>query len=239
MDDIDIMGFGAHPDDIELFSGGLFLKMAAQNYNLMIVDLTKGEAGTRGSAAIRAEEMNKANKMLRLKERLNLGLPDGNVSVTPEAKQEIAKIIRKYKPKIIVAPFWEDRHPDHENASRLITESIHIASLQAFKLSNPCDPAWKPKMILYAPHHQFIGVRPSFVVDISNWIESKKQLIMNYSSQFYNPSSKEPETLISQSGFLSALEARARLYGELIGVEFAEPYIIKKAISIDDPVKYF
>lgn len=239
MGSVDVMGFGAHPDDVEFSSGGLFLKMAAQNYNLMIVDLTRGEAGTRGSAAIRAEEMNKASKILRLKERLNLELPDGNVSVTSEAKQEIARIIRKYQPKVIVAPFWKDRHPDHVHASTLVTEGINIASLQSFKLSNPGGNAWKPKITLYAPYHQFIGVTPSFVVDISDWMEEKIKLIMSYSSQFYNPSSKEPETLISKSGFLSGLEARARLYGELVGVEFAEPYIIKKSIHIDDPVKHF
>lgn len=241
IDNIDLLAFGPHPDDVELMSGGLLLKLAAKKYQLMIVDLTKGEAATRGTPALRDKAAKKASQLIGLKKRINLGLPDSRLFMLQngEVQQELAKIIRHYRPKIVIAPYWEDRHPDHVCTSKLVTEAIHLAGLSAFNFKKSIGSAWRPKTTLYAPIHEFFGIAPAFFVDISDWMDAKRKLILCYESQFYDANSKEPETIISKVNFLPSLDARARMYGSLIGVKYAEMYITKKPIIINDPIAYF
>lgn len=233
---MDLVGFGPHPDDVELTSGGLFLRMADQGYKTAIVDLTRGEAGTRGTPETRAAEAAKAASMLKVQERINLGLPDGEVMVTREAKREVARVVRALRPKMIVIPFWQDSHPDHANASRLVSEGAFIAGLRSLDI--PGEP-WRPKLALHAMYHQEKEFTASFVVDITKYMAAKLKVAECYASQFYNPNSTEPVTDISRPDFLKRIEARGRMCGDLIGVEFGEAYMSRYPVRIDDPVKHY
>ncbi|MFC1587566.1 bacillithiol biosynthesis deacetylase BshB1 [Planctomycetota bacterium] len=233
---MDLVGFGAHPDDVELTSGGLFLKMAAKGYKTAVVDLSRGESGTRGTPETRAKEAARAAEVMKLHDRINLGLPDGEMEPTREAKRSVAGIIRSLRPSVVVAPYWKDSHPDHVHASNIVTEGAFIAGLAALDI--PGEP-WRPKVILYAMYHQEHDFVPSLVVDISSQITAKHEVVKCYGSQLYNPESREQQTNISRPDFWARIEARARMFGDLIGVEFAEGFMVKHPLRIDDPVEHF
>lgn len=234
---LDIFAFGAHPDDVELTCSGLLIKMARKGYATGVVDLTQGELGTRGTPELRKAEAREAAKIMGLAVRENLGLPDGGITASPEAKCKVVEIIRCYQPEMMVLPYWEELHPDHQNASRLIFESSFLAGVEKFHPE--CEGAWRPKKIIYYLGRPGFEVRPSFIVDVSDVFEERLRAIRCYKSQLFNEKSEERSTDISAKDFLEHLADGARYYGVQIGVEYGEPYFCREIIAIGDPVAHF
>jgi N-acetylglucosamine malate deacetylase 1 len=231
---LDILAFGAHPDDVELFAGGTMAKMASLGYATGIVDMTRGELGTRGSAALRKQEADKSAHILGLKVRENLGLSDGDVPVTPQARLKVIRMLRKYRPQVVLTHYWDDKHPDHVNTSRLVSEAVHHSGLAKIKTG---QERYRPKTILYFKLPS--NVIPSFVVDISAHWEQKTGAIGAYRSQLFDPSSREPSTSLSRPDFLYHIESRHSYYGDLIGKAKGEAFYIKEILEVKDPVSYF
>ncbi len=231
---LDILAFGAHPDDVELFAGGTLAKMAALGYSTGVVDMTRGELGTRGTPAIRREEARKAATILRLKIRENLGLADGNVSVTAPARLKVIRILRKYCPRVVLTHYWDDRHPDHVNTSRLVAEAVHHSGLAKIRTG---QARYRPPVLLYFKLPTTIA--PSFVVDVSGHIQQRNAAIAAYRSQLFDPSSREPSTNLSKPDFLLHVESIHSYYGTLIGRSKGEAFHIKGTLEIEDLVSHF
>lgn len=237
--DIDVLAFGAHPDDVELGCGGTVAKLTAEGKRVVIVDLTAGELGSRGNAEIRLKEAEKAGKKLNLVERLNLGLPDGNIEQSRENIIKVIKIIRKYRPKaILVTPHFE-RHPDHESANRLVRTALFKSGLHKIETEldgKKQEPYRTRRLFAYMMSYQF-SRRPDFYVDISDYFEKKMEAIYCYASQVHIEGQKnenEPETRLSRPEFLLELEARARYFGTLIGVKYAEAFQSTEPVLVRD-----
>jgi N-acetylglucosamine malate deacetylase 1 len=229
---LDALFFAAHPDDVELSCGGTVIKLVKMGKKVGIVDLTKGELGTRGSAEIREREVRKANKVMGIQIRENLRLADGNIEENSENTLKIMKIIRQYAPKIVFHPYQRDRHPDHTHASNLVREAAFYSGLHKIKTEKegkPQEPHRPQKQFSYMQSYPF---EPSFVIDISEEFRKKMETIKCYSSQFYNPKSKEPSTFISGKNFLQFIEARAKSYGFQIGTNYGEPYYSDEKINL-------
>jgi bacillithiol biosynthesis deacetylase BshB1 len=231
---LDILAFGAHPDDVELFAGGTLAKMAALGYDAGVVDMTRGELGTRGTPARRKLEADKAAEILGLRVRGNIGLEDGNVTVTPESRLKIIRILRKYRPQIVLTHYWDDKHPDHVHTSRLVAEAVHHSGLAKIKTG---QARYRPPVIVYFKLPR--RLIPSFVVDISDHIQQRRAAISAYGSQLFDPSSKEPMTRLSQPDFLFHVESVHAYYGSLIGTRAAEAFHIKEVLEIQDLVRHF
>jgi bacillithiol biosynthesis deacetylase BshB1 len=231
---LDILAFGAHPDDVELFAGGTLAKMAALGYATGVVDLTRGEFGTRGTAQLRKQEARKAAEVLGLKVRDNLGLRDGNVLVTAEARLSVIRKLRMYRPQIVLTHYWDDRHPDHANTSRLVAEAIHHSGLAKIKTG---QERYRPKTLLYFKLPT--NIQPSFVVDVSDYTEQRNAAIAAYRSQLFDPASREPSTRLSQPDFLTHVESIHSFYGTLIGKSKGEAFYIKGVLEIPDLVRHF
>jgi bacillithiol biosynthesis deacetylase BshB1 len=230
---LDILAFGAHPDDVELHVGGTLAKMAARAYAVGVVDLTRGELGTRGSPAVRIREAKKAAQILGLKVRENLGLPDGDVRVTPEARLKVIRVLRKHRPMMVLAPHWDEAHPDHANAGKLVAEAAHHAGLAKIKTG---QDRFRPKAILYFMLPPY--VRPTFIVDISAHIEQREAAIRAHRSQLFDPA-REPDTYLSQPDFLYRVNAVISYYGTLIGRAKGEAFFMKVPPEIPDIVAFF
>ena len=231
---LDILAFGAHPDDVELFAGGTLAKMAALGYSTGVVDMTRGELGTRGTAARRRQEARNAAKALGLTLRENLGFPDGDVPITPSARLKVIRVLRKYCPSIVLTHYWDDRHPDHVNTSRLVTEAVHHAGLSKIKTG---QGRHRPKALLYfkIPTNMI----PSFVIDVSEHAEQRSAAIAAYRSQLFDPSSREPSTNLSQPDFLIHIENIHSFYGTMIGKKKGEAFHMKGVLEIQDLMSYF
>jgi len=229
-----MIAFGTHPDDVELFCGGTIIKMVKQGYKLAIVDLTSGELSTRGNVGKRKKEAEQASKILKIDIRENIGLPDGNLINSFKHRLKIIDILRKLKPRIVFIPYWADRHPDHENASKLLSDSCFYSGLSM--IESKYSP-YRPRHIIYYFHHQV--EKPTFVVDISKEFEIKMEAIKAYKSQFYNPDSREPKTYISDKSFMESIETRARYFGYQIGVDYGEPFFVKSVLKIDNLLNVF
>lgn len=228
---IDALFIGSHPDDIELTCGGTLCKLVKSGKKAGIVDLTKGELGTRGSVSQRKKEAEKSLKILGAKFRKNLGLKDGDIQNNYENRLKIIKIIREFQPEFVFAPYALDRHPDHINANKLITEAVFYSGLRKIKTGNQAE--FRPKKIFYYRHAYDIPI--SFIFDISDVFDTKMEAIKCYESQFYNPKIKnEPETFISRKGFLEDIVARAKFYGFKIGVEYGEPFFCYEVIKVNE-----
>jgi len=225
---IDALFIGAHPDDIEITSSGTLVKMIKSGLKAGILDLTLGELSTRGDVRTRKLETEAASKILGIKVRENLGLSDGEILNNRINRLKIIRIIRKYRPKIVFAPFSRDRHPDHINSSILIKESVFYSGLN--KIVTEGYNAFRPDKIFYFRHAYDLPI--SFIVDISDTYKIKMRAIKVYKSQFYNPKSKQPGTYISSKLFLKDVESRARFYGFKIGVEFGEPFYCDEPFNI-------
>ncbi len=227
---LDALFIGAHPDDIELTSAGTLLKLVKNGYRCGILDLTLGELSTGGNLSIRKKETEKATKILGIKIRENLCLPDGDIQNTMKNKIRLIRIIRKYKPEIIFAPYPYDRHPDHINASVLIRESAYFSGLLKLKVDNTTP--FRPKKVFYFSHAYDIPI--SFIIDISDTFKTKIKSIKAYSSQFYKPGIKEQyKTYINSKLFFKNLEAKARFYGFKIGVEYGEPFYSPEPLNLE------
>lgn len=227
--ELDVLAFGAHRDDIELTCAGTVLKLLNQGYKVGIIDLTAGEMGTRGTAEERQKEAEESTKVLGVFCRENLGIPDANIQINDENKRKVISAIRKYKPKVIFLPYWEDRHPDHVHASQLVSESAFLAGLS--KLYPEIPRHRIKKLIYYMCHYQF---EPSFVVDVTQYHEKKMKAIKCFRSQIYNPNYQGEPTYISSPEYIESIEVRSRYYGGLIGKKYGEPFLIREMIEIDD-----
>lgn len=218
---LEALFIGAHPDDIEITSAGTLLKFVQAGKKAGILDLTRGELSTRGTLKSRKAETQNASKILGVSVRENLGLADGNIENTYENRIKIIKIIRKYKPEIVFAPFTNDRHPDHIYTSEIVRDAVFYSGLKKIQTGNL--EAFRPKRIFYFRHAYDLPV--SVIVDISDVFNTKMKSILAYKSQFFNPENKsEPETYISSELFIKDIETRARFYGFKTGVEFGEPF---------------
>lgn len=230
---LDVIIFAAHPDDAELGMGGTICKLTNNGFKVGIIDLTKGELGTRGTPDIRQKEASQAAKILKLAIRENLNIRDGEIKMTKKNVMKVILSIRKYKPKIVFAPYEHDRHPDHSDANRLIKEAFFSAGLQKLKTFNKeaAQDAYRPSKIFY--YMQTYTFEPSFIVDISDTFELKMKGVKAFSSQFFDPKSKEPDTFISSPEFLNFIESRARFYGFQIGKKYGEPFYSDERLELD------
>jgi bacillithiol biosynthesis deacetylase BshB1 len=230
---LDLLAIAPHPDDVELTCGGTMIKMAQAGYRTGILDLTRGETGTRGTPETRLKEAARAGKIMGAKFRRNLGLPDARLNVTDEYKAAIAEIIREFEPHTVILPYWEGRHPDHYTAARLAYEACFVAGLKNYPLAGE---AFRPFKILYAA--AYADVRPTFAVDITKQYDRRRQAILAYASQFRPP---KPDRKSKVALPLDELEERmslqARHYGRMIGVKFAEGFVVKEVVQTDDVVK--
>ena len=231
---LDVLAFGAHPDDVELFAGGTLAKMAALGHATGVVDMTRGELGTRGTAGRRRQEAHRAAKVLGLKVRENLGLADGNVQVTPAARLKVIRMLRKYRPRIVLTHYWDDNHPDHVHTSRLVSEAVHHSGLAKIDTG---QERYRPGTLLYFKLPVY--VTPGFVVDVSDYSEQRIAAIRCYGSQLFDPSSDEPSTRLSHPDFLERVETIHAFYGTLIGKKKGEAFHLKGILEIPDPVRHF
>lgn len=230
---LDLLAIAAHPDDVELTCGGTLLRMAQQGYKTGILDLTAGEMGTRGTQDTRAKEAAKAAKILRVAWRGILGIPDSDVQASRENKLAVAAKIRELRPKTVILPYWQARHPDHYHASALGYEGCFLAGLKQLPIEGE---AYRPFKILYST--AYANTRPTFVVDITAQYERRKRSILAYGSQF------NPKVLQRRAGVhlgLDELEDEmnhlARHYGQMVGVKYGEPFLIKELMKVDDIVE--
>ncbi|WMN06823.1 bacillithiol biosynthesis deacetylase BshB1 [Marivirga arenosa] len=232
---LDILAFAAHPDDVELACSGTLAKHAEMGENVGIIDLTRGEMGTRGTPEKRMEEAAKSAEILGLKVRENLGFKDAFFKNDLEHQTEIVKKIRQYQPKIVLANAISDRHPDHGRASELLSESVFLAGLKQFETKDDkgnIQEAYRPSQVYH--YIQSIPIKPDFVVDVSEQWDKKMNSIKAFDSQFYKPGSEEPETYISSPRFMKMVEARAMEFGQIIGVDYAEGYTIERYLGVKD-----
>jgi bacillithiol biosynthesis deacetylase BshB1 len=233
MHKLDILAFGAHPDDVELGCAGTLLGAIAEGKKVGVIDLTKGELGTRGTISQRLSESQLASEVLGLSIRENLGMADGFFINNKEHQLIVIETIRRFQPSIIFCNAPEDRHPDHGRAASLIEEAAFLSGLEKIKTSHEgiAQEAWRPTQVFH--YIQARSLTPHFVVDISKHIEKKMESIMAYQSQFYNPNSNEPDTFISSAAFLEFVKGRAKELGQQIGVQYAEGFITKKILGIN------
>lgn len=232
MHKLDILAFGAHPDDVELGCGGTLLGAVAEGKKVGVIDLTKGELGTRGTVEQRLNEAQLASKILGLTIRQNLGMADGFFANDHAHQMLIVASIRHFQPSIIFVNAPEDRHPDHGRASQLVEHAAFLAGLTKIETTHNgiAQDAWRPTQVFH--YIQSRNLIPSFVVDISAHMDKKMESILAHSSQFYDPNSKEPETFISGTAFLEFVKGRAKELGQQIGVQYAEGFITKKLLGI-------
>lgn len=234
---LDLLAIAPHPDDVELTCGGTMIKMAEAGYATGILDLTRGETGTRGTPETRLREAARAGKVMGAKVRRNLGLPDAHLRVCDEYKTAIAEVIRELEPHTVILPYWEGRHPDHYTAATLGYEACFVAGLKNYALAGE---AFRPFKIIYAA--AYATVIPTFVVDITKEYERRRRAIFCYESQF-RPSKQELKSYRRSKVVLplDELEERmslaARAYGRMVGVRYAEGFVVKELFQIDDVVK--
>ncbi len=233
INEVDVLGVFAHPDDAELQVGGTLIKLKSLGYKTGVLDITRGEMGTRGTPEGRAEEAIEAAAILKLDVRENLELADGHVFVDDQSRASLVRALRKLKPKLIITHQIDDPHPDHDHLARLIRESARLASMGNYAKEDGTKRIAVPRVM----HNVFSrNVSPSFIVDISEFLEEKMEAIKAYRSQFYDPDSDEPETRLTNKRFLDDVENRSRYFGSLIGVEAGEPFYVREALNVEDPV---
>lgn len=236
---LDVLIFAAHPDDVELSMGGTVAKLTKDNFKVGIIDFTRGELGTRGTPEIRQKEAFQAAIHLKTALRENLDIPDGNVENNKENLLKVIMSIRKYRPKIVFAPYFNDRHPDHINTSKLVKEAVFYSGLPKIKTFDREVPqnTHRPEKLYY--YMQTYTFEPSFIVDISDTFEYKMKAMLAFESQFYNPKVNEPETFISKPGFINFIESRASFYGFKINKKYGEAFFCEENIelNINDELK--
>ena len=230
---LDILAFGAHPDDVELGCGATLAKEIFLGKKVGIIDLTKGELGTRGTVEIREKEANNAAKILGVCLRKNLGFADGFFINDKTHQLEVVKMIRKYQPTIVLLNAISDRHIDHQKASELVSNACFLAGLRKVEtiLEDKMQEAWRPLQVYH--YIQWDDLKPDFVIDISDFIDQKIKVVKAYDSQFYNPESNEPSSPISSKNFIESVRYRAQNLGRLIGVSYAEGFTAERYVAVD------
>jgi len=228
---LNILAFASHPDDVELSCSGTLALHASLGHKIGVVDLTLGELGTRGTVKTRQQEADQASKILGLQVRDNLGMPDGFFEYSKENILTVTACIRKYQPDIVLANAIKDRHPDHGRAADLIREACFYSGLEKIELNDEVKLLpWRPRAVYH--YIQSYYIKPDFIVDISDFWDTKIESIRAFKSQFHDPDSSEPETYISNPGFLEFLESRARMWGQIIGVEYGEGFTVNREMGI-------
>ena len=232
VEQLDILAFGAHPDDVELSCGGTIAKEVFSGKKVGIVDLTRGELGTRGSADLRDKEAKQAASILGVSIRENLGFRDGFFKNDEAHQLEIIKILRKYRPKVILCNAQTDRHIDHGRAASLVHDACFLSGLRKIEtlVDETAQKQWRPSQVYH--YMQWNNDPCDFVVDISKFIDKKMAAILAYASQFYHEKSKEPETPISSQQFLDSIQNRAADLGRVIGVGYAEGFTTQRQLAV-------
>jgi len=231
---LDVLAFSPHPDDAEMGCGGLLLKLKDCGYRTGIIDMTRAELSTNGDPETRAGETEEASRILKLDIRENLGLEDANIINDRTSRRKVIDSIRKYRPEMVLTPYHIDRHPDHENASKLLRDAIFISGLAKFETDMDF---YRPSIVLnYMLQYEF---RPGFIVDISDYYDEKSRAVAAYKSQFYSDTSKRVITHIASKHFFDIINSRHQCMGLKIKAEFGEPYYIESSIRVDDPIKFF
>lgn len=230
---LDILAIGVHPDDVELSCGGTILKHIALKKKVGILDLTRGELGTRGTPEIRTQEAKKAAKILGVSVREQLDMADGFFANDEKHQLQIIEIIRKYQPEIILCNAISDRHPDHGRAAKLVADACFYSGLIKIetKQGKKLQEAWRPKAVYHYIQDNFI--HPDLVIDITKQMDKKMEAILAFESQFYNPKSKEPATAISGPEFMEAVKAKNSIFGRTIGVRYGEGFTVSRAIGVN------
>lgn len=232
---LDILAIGAHPDDVELGCGATLAKEIANGKKVGIIDLTRGELGTRGTAETRDEEAKEAAKILGVAMRTNMEFADGFFVNDKHHQLELIKQIRKYKPELVFCNAIDDRHIDHGKGSKLVSDACFLSGL--LKIDTKCEDTdgwqdpWRPKAVYH--YIQWKNLTPDIAVDVSNYIDKKMEAVLAYKTQFYDPKSKEPETPISSKNFTDSIEYRARDLGRLTGVAYAEGFTVERLTVVD------
>ena len=229
---MDVLAFGVHPDDVELGCSGTILASIAEGKKAGIIDLTKGELGTRGSAEIRKEEAANAANILKVSIRENLEMADGFFQNDEKHQRKIIEVIRKYRPEVVLCNAVEDRHPDHGRSAQLVEDAAFLSGLRKIEtfVEGEIQKEWRPKYVFHYIQDRFL--HPDFIFDISDYMNEKLESVKCYKTQFFNPALNEPETYISSPEFFDSVKARAMMLGKRIGVKYAEGYITNKMIGI-------
>lgn len=230
---LDLLAFGAHPDDVELGCGGTIAKEVAAGKVVGIIDLTRGELGSRGSVEIRNSESAKASAILGVAVRENLDMRDGFFVNDEQHQLKVIQMIRKYRPEIVICNAINDRHSDHGKGSKLVSDACFLSGLIKIETiyNNEVQLPWRPKVVYH--YIQWNNIEPDFVVDISGFNKQRIDAIMAYSSQFYDPNSKEPETPIATKNFLESLNYRVQDFGRLIGKDYAEGFTSERYLAVN------
>ena len=229
--DVDVMAFGAHPDDIELGCGGTLIKLVDAGRSVVLVDMVRGELATRGTVETRREEAAHAAAIIGAAARENLGLEDGNVRVSDEAKRKVAEVIRTYRPHMVLIPYCEDRHPDHIHTSQLVYDATYLAGLKRYETDHP---NYRPaKVVHYMGWYEF---EPTYIVDISAQRDRKMEAIHAYTTQFTAKDGAYEQTVLTSPGYHWFLEHRMAYYGALIGVQYGEGFLIRGRLRVEDPL---
>ena len=232
---VDIIAFGAHPDDVELGCGGSISSAISQGLKVGIVDLTKGELGTRGTKEIRKKESEKASEILGVSFRKNLGFKDGFFVNDKRHQLKVIELLREHKPSIVFCNAVKDRHIDHPKGSKLVSDSCFLSGLSKIKTNykNSVNQSpWTPKQVYH--YIQWFDIKPDLLIDISDFQEKKMKAIMAYNSQFYNPYSKEPNTPISSKNFIDSIKQRDQNFGRISGVVAAEGFTVERPPVVKD-----
>lgn len=232
---LDILAIGAHPDDVELGCGATIAKEVANGKKVGIIDLTRGELGTRGTAETRDEESANAAKILNVEVRDNMEFADGFFVNDKQHQLEIIKMIRKYRPEVVLCNAIDDRHIDHGKGSQLVSDACFLSGL--LKIDTKIEDEdgwqepWRPKHVYH--YIQWKNIEPDFVVDVSGYMDIKMEAVLAYKTQFYDAKSKEPQTPISSKNFTDSVEYRARDLGRLIGVAHGEGFTVERYVAVD------
>lgn len=230
---LDVLAIAAHPDDVELSAGGTLIKLAEHGYRTGILDLTRGEAGTRGTPQIRKQEADRAAEVLGLSVRENLDLGDAHIWANEASRVKLVRALRRMRPRIIFTQHADDPHPDHAHTAQLVREASHIAGLTKYDAEAGLE-RWRPNCVAYFLFPRTVA--PTFIVDISAQTERKWEAIRAHASQFHNPQSDEAQSRVSTPAFLREMEARDRYFGALINAEHGEAFFVREALNVADPV---
>lgn len=229
---LDVLAVFSHPDDAELTVAGTLLKLKSLGYRIGVLDMTRGEMGTRGTPEIRAKESLDAAGILGLDARLNLEQPDGHLALDDKTRTAMVQVLRQCRPKVLFTSHWDDPHPDHAVTARVVREAARLATMRRYDEESGLDTIKMPA-IAHAVYSRLIV--PSFIVDVSEFAEGKMKAIQAHASQFYSAESKEPATRISDPAFLQQMEWRMHYYGSLIGVAAGEAFYVREALNVEDP----
>ncbi len=238
---LDVLAIAAHPDDVELSAGGTLIQLAQQGYKTGILDLTRGEASTRGTPEIRAFESARAAQLLGLSMRENLDLGDAHLWVNEESRTKLVRVLRRWRPRLLLTQHADDPHPDHAHTAQLVREASHLAGLAKYdvggklaQVSAQVSERWRPKGVAHFLFPRTVA--PTFIVDISASFTRKWEAIRAHASQFFNTKSQELPSRVSSEQFLREMDARDRYFGALIGADYGEAFFVREALNVDDPV---